>query len=283
MWLRWDKALVLAAGFGVVALVGRGSRDRRLATAANIAQEAALVAVLYALWNWVGEVSVPEVVGAESRGVWIWHVERALHLPSEAWLQSMILPHRWLVQGANLYYATAHITGMAVFLVWLIAWHRDRFAHWRNALALLTLAGVAVQMIAVAPPRLIPATTHMVDTGLAYGQSVYQALGRGDAGQLQAMPSLHVGWAVLIAVAVWELAPSPWRWIGVAHAALTMWVVMVTANHYWLDGIVGAGLLVLVLAGQRTSQRLWVARRRVPAVAPLPVDRREVTVSSSRR
>lgn len=278
MWLPWDKALVLAALLGVLVLALRGTDRRWAVTSAAVAREAFLLAIIYAAWNWVGEVSTPEAHGALERGVWIWDFERAIRLPSEAWLQDMILPHRGIVQFANVYYATAHIGAMGIFLVWLVTWHRDRFPHWRNALALVTAIGVLIQMIAVAPPRLVP-STHMVDTGLAYGQSVYQALGRGEAGQLQAMPSLHVAWAVLIAVAVWELAPSPWRWIGPLHAATTMWVVMVTANHYWLDGIVGAAIVVVVLVGQRLGSHWWARRAdaRSDLVAPGPIGDRGST------
>jgi hypothetical protein len=84
----------------------------------------------------------------------------------------------------------------------------------------------------------------MIDTGLAYGQSVYGALGRGIAGQLQAMPSIHVAWAALIGWAAYVASTSRWRWIGPLHFAITFVVVAVTGNHYWLDGIVAMGVLV---------------------------------------
>jgi hypothetical protein len=73
---------------------------------------------------------------------------------------------------------------------------------------------------------------------------VYGTLGRGIAGQLQAMPSIHVAWAALIGWAAWRESRSPWRWIGPAHFAITFVVVAVTGNHYWLDGLVAMVLLV---------------------------------------
>ena len=85
----------------------------------------------------------------------------------------------------------------------------------------------------------------MIDTGLAYGQSVYGALGRGIAGQLQAMPSIHVAWAAIIGWAAFTASTSKWRWIGPIHFALTFVVVAVTGNHYWLDGLVAMALLVV--------------------------------------
>jgi len=94
----------------------------------------------------------------------------------------------------------------------------------------------------------------IVDTGAVYGQSVYATMGSTFAGQLQAMPSLHVGWAVVIGIAAMQVSASPWRWLGMAHAALASWVVVVTGNHYWLDGIVVVGLPAMIMAGQRAGR-----------------------------
>jgi hypothetical protein len=88
------------------------------------------------------------------------------------------------------------------------------------------------------------------------------------------MPSLHVGWALLIAVVVIRTANSPWRWATIAHPIITTAVVVVTANHYWIDAIVAALLLGLVLLiTPRPSavppSRLWrrLTRRRAELIA----------------
>ncbi len=52
----------------------------------------------------------------------------------------------------------------------------------------------------MAPPRFLP-DLGFVDAGLMYHLSVYGAGGSGISNQLAAMPSLHVGWAVLVGVA----------------------------------------------------------------------------------
>jgi MFS superfamily sulfate permease-like transporter len=81
------------------------------------------------------------------------------------------------------------------------------------------------------------------------------------------MPSVHVGWSIIVAVAVVSALRSPWRWLAVAYPVLTTTVVVVTANHYWLDGI-AAGLLVAVALGlQRAGRaaRLALLTRRAPA------------------
>ena len=103
---------------------------------------------------------------------------------------------------------------MVVFLVWLWLRHRDRYPFFRNMIVAFTGMALLVQMVAVAPPRLIGGTG-LVDTAAVYGQSVYATFG-DIADQYAAMPSIHVGWAVLIAFAVVSCSTSPWRWLVVA-------------------------------------------------------------------
>ena len=110
-----------------------------------------------------------------------------------------------------------------------------------------TLACLVVQTVPVAPPRLL-SEFGFVDTALRDGSSVYGPFGSGMANQLGAMPSVHVCWAVIVGWYVWRAAPRPWRVIGPLHTVLTVLVVVVTANHWWLDGVVAAGFVVLVAA-----------------------------------
>lgn len=61
------------------------------------------------------------------------------------------------------------------------------------------------------------------------------------------MPSLHVGWAFMVAVFLIRATSSRWRWLWIAHPVLTFAVVIVTANHYWLDGLIVIGLAIPLL------------------------------------
>jgi hypothetical protein len=111
---------------------------------------------------------------------------------------------------------------------------------------------------------------------LKYGQSVYSNGLAVD--QLSAMPSVHVAWAVLVGYYVWRISPSRWRFVGPLHALATVLVVVVTGNHWWLDGIVAVAVLSVCawsVFGVRTAwQRVTVRwrRPRVPVLArPEPV------------
>jgi hypothetical protein len=260
--LSWQDAIVVACCLVVAAGVIRSRRGRW----PGVVTEAALLFGLYGLWQFAGSFTVMSSAGAVSRGRWLWHAERIAHLPSETSVQRLFLPHPVLVQAFNLYYDTLHFALLGVCLVWLYVRHRDCYPAIRNTVALFTGASLLIQLIPVAPPRLLPGTG-LVDTAVRYGQSVYSWHGGFNADEFSAMPSVHVGWALIVAVAVITASRSRWRWLAAGYPMLTLLVVVVTANHFWLDGIVAGLLVALVLTVQRLIRAV---RRRGPDRDPGP-------------
>lgn len=259
MW-TWQEAVAVAGLLTAGWVVLR--RLRAWQRAQPFLRETALIIGLYGLWQFAGSLAGSGTYAAVGRGQWIWNAERSALLPSERTVQGWILPHPVIVQAANLYYDIMHFGVMIFFLVWLFAWHQEAYSRWRTTIALVTAACLLIQLIPVAPPRMIPGLD-MVDTAVKYGQSVYSAAGGFDPDQLSAMPSVHVGWAVLVAVCAYRVSTSRWRYLGTAHAAATIFVVTATGNHYWADGIVAVVLLVAALIAQRTVRTLL--RRHVTA------------------
>lgn len=172
-------------------------------------------------------------------------------LPSEATAQSMFLDYEWLVRGANVYYLGMHFPSMIVFLLAVMVWKRHWMPRVRLALIGSTAAGLVIHLaFPLAPPRML-AFDGFVDTAKIFGPDPY-SLGIAEAAnEFAAMPSMHVGWALLIALAVVRMSSSRLRWIVVAHPIITTAVVVVTANHYWSDVVVGAllGLMGWWIAG----------------------------------
>lgn len=254
MWLPWEWAILGAA----ICWVGSRTLWRRGLAPGGAAflGETALVAALYAAWQYAGRISIMRIDGAMDRARSIWDLERAVGLPNEATVQSWFLDHDLLIQGANVFYGAAHVPGMGIFLFWMWFARNDDYGPWRTALAWLTACCLAIQLFPVAPPRLV-GELGVVDTGVVHNMSVFAAMGSTKMGQLQAMPSIHIAWAALIAWAVWEVGRGRWRWLGVAHLGATSFVVVVTGNHYWLDGIVAVALLVVIRGVQR-----WLRTRR---------------------
>jgi PAP2 superfamily len=264
------SASIGAAVLMLLALVARPWRRRWSDWLVAAAVETAIVCALFALWQLANGATHGHVAGGLSHGRAVWSLERWLHLPSEASAQRLVLGHHSLVRAINYYYDTAHLTGMLVFLVWLWLRHRDRYRQWRNVVALFTGMSLLVEMVPVAPPRLI-GHTGLVDTAMVYGQSVYAFVGSGLADQYAALPSIHVGWAVLIAVAVVRCGRGWGRWlVAVGHGLGTFLIVVLTANHYWLDGVSAVAVLGLAWAAERGLDRL-TARWRLPAASAVQI------------
>jgi hypothetical protein len=107
----------------------------------------------------------------------------------------------------------------------------------------------------VAPPRL--AVPGAVDT-LVSRHLFGAANPHGVAGLIDnyaAMPSLHVGWALWCAIAVVAATRTAWRHLAWLYPVATTLVVITTANHYLVDAVAGAALIVVALgvAGVRPS------------------------------
>lgn len=249
----WELAgLLLASGTALAV-----SRVGWVRNVGALFRETSVIGFLYGLWHYAGQLADAGTRGAYAHARWIERFERDLHLPSEAWTQHLVLGHKLVIQTANLYYAALHLSGMLVFLLWLFLRHRNRYRPIRQVMAWTTLACLLVQLIPVAPPRLLGG---IVDTGLLYNQSVYSNGLPID--QLAAMPSVHVAWAVIVGYYAWRVSSSRWRWIGPIHAVLTILIVVVTGNHYWLDGIVAVALLIVCAWGVAGARTAWHALRR---------------------
>jgi hypothetical protein len=276
--LTWQAAAVTSACLvGSSAGVRRISRVRRvrpvpalrLTAVAAFAQEAGTVLALFALWQLAGSHPALGPGGAIARARWLWHTERVLHMPSEAVIQRAFLPHPLLVQAFNLYYAGLHFAVLIACLIWLFIQYRASYLRVRTAVVLFTGLSLLVQLIPVAPPRMLPGIG-MVDTAVRYGQSVYGTDGGFNPDQLSAMPSVHIGWALLVAVVIVQVSRSRWRWLALGYPVLTTLATVVTANHFWLDGVAAAILLVLALLLQRAGQaiRRRLGQPRAAAAAP---------------
>ena len=248
----------MAGSLSVTAVTLRATDRPRLTGMAVAAQESGLIIGLFALWQLAGSFAVMGPGGALGRAQWIWHAERVARLPSEAALQRLVLPHPLLVQFFNLYYAGLHFPILIACMIWLFVTRRDHYRRMRTTLVAFTGGALLIQLIPVAPPRMLP-SAGMVDTAVQYGQSVYATHTGFDADQLSAMPSVHIGWAVLVAVAVIGATRNRWSWLALLYPVLTTVAVVVTANHFWLDGIVAALLLGAVLLGQLAARQVAAA------------------------
>ncbi|WP_405977377.1 phosphatase PAP2 family protein [Streptomyces sp. NBC_00158] len=253
---------------------GKSDARRRLI------RELLLVAGLFAVYKAGRTLSTGRTDEAFRNAGRVWDAERALHLPGEGAVQRLLLHSDALVHTANTYYAAVHFPATALFLVWLYL-RRPRHYLWtRRVLAVLTGAALVLHLsFPLAPPRMLDAA-HLVDTAQVYGPSVYGAAPEADtmANQFAAMPSLHFGWALMLALGMIAATRSRWRALWLLHPLVTLLVVVGTANHYWVDAAVAALLLGAALL---LVPRPAAAGSTAPEARPLPHPRRPAQAISA--
>jgi hypothetical protein len=237
-------------------------------TVLSALRELTLVAALFLAYKLARLAADGHVAEAFRNANRIWDAERWLRFPGELAVQRALLDWPALVTAANSYYAYVHFPATAACLIWLYLRRPAHYRWTRNVLVLLTSGALVVHfLVPLAPPRMLTATG-MLDLGRLYGPAVYGAPETDQlSNQYAAMPSLHVGWALVVAIALLTAAPAVRRralWL--LHPAVTLLVVVATGNHYWLDAIAAAVLVAAAYAVLRPQQP-------VPAAAGVPIPR----------
>ncbi|MEU9449755.1 phosphatase PAP2 family protein [Streptomyces sp. NPDC048277] len=214
-----------------------------------LVRELLLVAGLFLVYKFGRQLATGHTAEAMHNAHRIWDLERTLRLPSEVSVQSALLHGDTLVHLANTYYATVHFPATLAFLVWLYLRRPAHYVWARRVLAVVTAAALVLPFtFPLAPPRML-AATGLIDTAHVYGPSVYGPPSSDHlSNQFAAMPSLHFGWALMVATGLIVATRSRWRWLWLLHPAITLLVIVGTANHYWLDAIIATAMLGTALA-----------------------------------
>jgi hypothetical protein len=225
-----------------------------------------LLLALYGLYSLVRNVVPDQVAQAQHNARVILGAERALGLDVEKGINLATAHLPWLAVPANYYYATLHFAITAAVLVWLYRRRPAQYARARGVLLVMTLfALVGYWLYPLAPPRLMTGGGY-VDTVREYG--LWGVTPSDDlvslSNQYAAMPSMHVGWALWAGLAVALLARHRLaRALGALYPALTLGVVVVTANHFILDAVAAVAIFAVAVLVVDVVGRLVV---RVPEV-----------------
>jgi hypothetical protein len=236
-------------------------------------REVVYILAFYAVYSFIrnqfgSEAVSPSVAFDHARDMI--SIERAVGLYHEETLQDWFLGSEPFIRFWNIFYGTFHFVVTAFALIWTFRRFPHRYPLWRNTLAFTTaLALIGFATYPLMPPRLLPASYGFVDTLKEIG-----GLWSFDSGAMQkvsnqyaAMPSLHFGWSTWCFLVLYPVVRA--RWLKVLVAAypwLTLFAIMVTANHYWIDAVGGAVVLGVGFLLGRTLVR-WQERRdllRVP-------------------
>ena len=191
--------------------------------------------------------------------------ERAVGTFFEPALQAWAAASGPVLDVANWVYLNSHFTVTTAFLVWLYLARNHAFYYVRNMfLVAMGLALVGYVAFPTAPPRLMP------EWGFADTVAAWAGQPRADGAEalfnpFAAVPSMHVAFALMIAVpAVRLVASRAARAAWAAYPALVTFVVIATANHFWLDVLFGAMVAALsaytahtALASARPEDWAW--------------------------
>lgn len=227
-------------------------------------------------------------------------IERAVGLFVEPRLQRWYLglPHHGFIRFWNIYYGTFHFVVPVVALVWLFRRDPAHYGRWRTTLAATTaLALIGFAGYSLMPPRLLDFAGPYGACNPAYGigchrygfvdtLATYKGLWSFGSGamadisnQYAAMPSLHIGWSTWSALV---LVPRVRRWwtkaLCVLYPVATLWCILVTANHYWLDALGGLATLGAGYGTALILERAWSLLVRRGGDEPEPVEVGRVAV-----
>ncbi len=236
-------------------------------------REVVYILAFYSVYSFIRNkgVATGSVALARRHAVEVIDLEQRLGSFREESIQDWFL--RWpdFVKFWNVFYGTAHFVVTVVALVYMFRHMSDRYALWRNTLAFTTgLALIGFAFYPLMPPRLLP-SYGFVDTLKELG-----GLWSFDSGavakvsnQYAAMPSLHFAWSSWCAFVLYPALRRPWaRAVMLAYPFITLFAIVVTANHYWLDAAGGAVTLAAGFVLGRALTRFLCARGMQPVPAP---------------
>jgi hypothetical protein len=190
--------------------------------------------------------------------------ERAIGIYWEAELQSLILTWDIAARLANTVYVWGHLPVIVGLAIWLFAFHRHRYAMFRNAF--LISGGIALfffWLFPTAPPRYLQ-YWGFVDTAVhSTSHGIFQS--EAFVNQYAAMPSLHFAWSLLGSIAIYLNVRSSYRYLAFVMPIITLGGIVLTANHFFVDAAAGGAVALLAL---------WLAvqlRAHVPQYKPFTV------------
>ncbi len=256
----------------------RAGRSGRSGVRLHGMREVGIIALAAYIYFFVRGLIETRVTDAMDNAWSLVSLERRLGLFHEATIQRWLLDRDWLVTVANAIYIYGHWPVVAGTLAWLLVRHRALFPVFRSAMLVSGAIGIVFFILfPMAPPRFLP-ELGFVDTVMLRSEAYRVLQPPSLTNQYAAMPSLHVGWNLLMGIAIFHATTHrAWKVFAVVMPLLMYVATIVTANHYILDGVAGS---VVALAGLAIARKLSSPAREqtvptgAPAMSPLYTLRR---------
>ena len=217
-WRDLVRQLVLFCGAYWLYRLVRGLVDGRAATAFDNARE--LIAI------------------EQDLGLFI---EPSVH----AWASSSAL----IGDTASWIYLNSHFAVTVAVLAYLYMFRNERFYFVRNMfMVAMGIALVGYLVYPTAPPRFMP------EWGFTDSVAAFTGVDASDDvnalfNPFAAVPSMHVAFALMVGLPMASMTRRRWAQVlWRAYPALITFVVVATANHWWLDAFLGALTAALAAA-----------------------------------
>jgi PAP2 superfamily len=230
--------------------------------------ELGLWASLYGAYLALRNFTIGSADEAFSNAATVVDVERAVGIFHEVGVQQTLALGLGLERFFDAYYMLGFGPVIFATLLWLGTRHREDYRRLRTVLLIsIGIASLAYVLLPTAPPRLV--------AGLGIADTV--GLSGHDTGSFAgikfnpyaAMPSMHVGWSLLVGLIGFRVARRTLpRMLFAAHPILMALTVTATGNHYFLDSIVGIAVALTAFAIVQT--RPWTKLRVRPQLVAVP-------------
>ncbi len=188
-------------------------------------------------------------------------LERGMHLFVEPSIQAWASGSHVLMVAASWLYVNAQTSVTIGALLYLYLRHNRNFYFVRNMFMIaMAIALVGYTIFPTAPPRFMPEWGFIDSVSDFTGVHVSHQSAMANAlfNPYAAVPSMHVAFALMIG---WPLARlSPRRIVKVLwmlYPLLMAFVIVVTANHFIVDALLGA-----FTAAASAYGATWLARAR---------------------
>ena len=213
--------------------------------------ELALCVGGYLTYFGVRAITTGETDTAFDNAATVMRLERDAGIAIEQSVQDVVLDHHWIVDAANAVYIYGHWPAILLGGILLYRLRPARYRLLRNTMLLTGFVGLFIfALFPVAPPRL--ADPAVVDTVSAHSPGYRVLFPPSLVNEFAAVPSFHVGWDFALGVAIWGATTNlALRAASVALPAAQAVAVVLTANHYVVDGMLGIAIVLLALAAQR--------------------------------
>ncbi len=230
-----------------------------------------IVAILayYGIYTAIRDITSANTATAFHHARQVIHLERTLGLYHELGIHVWARDIRPLIIACNYFYGSLHFVVTIGAGIYLFRKFPDEYPRWRNTLAVATgLALIGFYTYQLMPPRLLPDSYGFIDT-LAKDPTFW-SFNSGAVSKLSnqyaAMPSVHCCWAGWCAcVLVPRVKPLWGKTLAALYPFFTMFVIVSTANHYFVDALGG---FTILLVGYLVA-RLVTRSGRPPAPSPV--------------